>query len=72
MLYSKFTKSWIKTCNLCNVALIDQDKLFRNINYHKWDVQFLKKYCIIEKKSFKNQNFGYCLNPKCNNFIGNI
>ena len=38
MLYSKFTKSWIKTCNLCNVALIDQDKLFRNINYCKWDV----------------------------------
>ena len=53
MLYSKFTKTWIETCTLCNIALIDQDKLFRNINYDKWDVQFLKKYCIIEKKSFK-------------------
>ena len=72
MLYSKFTKTWIETCSLCNVTLIDQQKLLKNINYHKWDVQFLKKYCIIEKKSFKNQNFGYCLNPKCNNFIGNI
>ena len=51
---------------------MDQEKLLKNINYHKWDVQFLKKYCIIEKKHFKNQNVGHCLNPRCNNFIGNI
>ena len=51
MIYSKFTKTWIKTCNLCNAALIDHEKLLKNINYHRWDVQFLKKYCIIEKKS---------------------
>ena len=55
-----------------NITLIDQEKLLKNINYHQWDVQFLKKYCIIEKKHFKNQNVGYCLNPKCNNFIGKI
>ena len=72
MIYSKFTKTWIETCNSCNIALIDQEKLLKNINYHKWDVQFLKKYCIIEKKHFKNQNVGHCLDPRCNNFIGNI
>ena len=72
MLYSKFTKTSIETCTLCNIALIEQDKLFRNINCHKWDVQFLKKYCIIKKKSFKNQNIGHCLNQRCNNHIGNI
>ena len=71
MIYSNFTKTWIKTCDLCNFALIDQEKLLRNINYQKWDVQFLKKYCIIEKKSFKNKNHGYCLNYSCDNFIGN-
>ena len=71
MIYSNFTKTWIRTCDLCNVALIDQEKLLRNINYQKWDVQFLKKYCIIEKKSFKNQNHSYCLNYSCDNFIGN-
>ena len=42
MMYSNFTKTWIKTCDLCNVALIDQEKYLRNINYQKWDVQFLK------------------------------
>ena len=72
MIYSKFTKTWIESCYLCNVALIDKEKLFRNINYQKWDVQFLKKYCIIEKKHFKNQSVGYCLNPRCNNFVANI
>ena len=72
MIYSKFTKTWIETCILFNIALIDQEKLLKNINYHQWDVQFLKKYCIIEKKHFKNQNVGYCLNPRCNNFIGKI
>ena len=72
MIYSKFTKTWIETCILCNIALIDQEKLLKNINYHQWDVQFLKKYCIIEKKHFKNQNVAYCLNPRCNNFIGRI
>ena len=30
-----------------------------------------KKCCIIEKKSFKNKNHGYCLNYSCDNFIGN-
>ena len=50
MLYSKSTKTWIETCYLCNVALIDKEKLLRNISYQKWDVQFFKKYCIIEKK----------------------
>ena len=72
MIYSKFTKTWIKTCNLCNVALIDHEKLLKNINYHRWDVQFSKKYCIIEKKSYKNHNVGHCLYPKCNNFIANV
>ena len=72
MIYSKYTKTWIQTCNICNVALIDQEKTFRNINYQKWDIQFLKKYCIIEKKTFKNQNVGWCLNHRCNNYIGNI
>ena len=72
MIYSKFTKTWIDTCDLCNAALIDQEKFLKNINYHKWDVQFLNKYRIIKKKSFKNQNDGHCLNPRCNNFIGNI
>ena len=66
MIYSKYTKAWIKTCDLCNVAIIDYE------NYHTWDVQFLKKYCIIEKKSHKKNNVGYCLNPRCHKFIGNI
>ena len=66
MIYSKYTKTWIKACDLCNVAIIDYE------NYHTWDVQFLKKYCIIEKKSHKKNNVGYCLNPRCHKFIGNI
>ena len=31
MIYSKFTKTWIETCNSCNIALIDQEKLLKNI-----------------------------------------
>ena len=72
MIYSKFTKKWIKTCDLCNVALIDENKLFRNVNYRKWDVQFIKKYCLIKKKDYKNTNNGYCLNDRCNNFIAKL
>ena len=72
MIYSKYTKTWIRTCDFCNVALIDYEKLLENINYHTWDVQFFKKYCIIEKKSYKKNNVGYCLNPRCDKFIGNI
>ena len=65
MIYSKFTKTWIKTCDLCGIALIDYEKLFKNVNHNKWDIQFLKKYCIIEKKSYKKNNWGYCLNSRC-------
>ena len=56
MIYSKFTKTWIKTCDLCGIALIDYEKLFKNVNHNKWNIQFLKKYCIIEKKSYKKNN----------------
>ena len=53
MIYSNFTKTWIETCNLCNTGLIDYEKIFKNVSHDKWDIQFLNKYCIIEKKSYK-------------------
>ena len=69
MIYSNFTKAWIETCNLCNTGLIDYEKLFKNVSHDIWDIQFLKKYCIIEKKSFKKTNWGYCINTRCKAYM---
>ena len=69
MIYSNFTKTWIETCNLCNTGLIDYEKIFKNVSHDKWDIQFLNKYCIIEKKSYKKNNWEYCINIRCEAYM---
>ena len=69
MIYSNFTKAWIETCNLWNTGLINYEKLFKNVSHDKWDIQFFKKYCIIEKKSYKKSNWGYCINTRCKAYM---
>ena len=47
MIYSKFYKTWIKTCDLCGAAIIDWRTDHKNVYVDKWHKQFLKKYFII-------------------------
>ena len=49
MFYSNFLKKWVKTCERCNIALINWKTDVENVYIDKqnyWYNQFLKKYFI--------------------------
>ena len=50
MFYSNFLKKWVKTCERCNIALINWKTDIENVYIDKqnyWYNQFLKKYFIF-------------------------
>ena len=73
MFYSKFLKKWIKTCERCDIAVIDWKTDVENLCIDKqnyWYNQFLKKYFIICKEFYEiRSNSGYCINKNCKKYM---
>ena len=56
MFYSNFLKKWVKTCERCNIALINWKTDIENVyidNQNYWYNQFLK----TSKKNRNNKTF---------------
>ena len=56
MFYSNFFKKWVKTCERCNIALINWKTDIENVYTDKqnyWYNQFLKKHFIINKEFYE-------------------
>ena len=73
MFYSNFFKKWVKTCERCNIALINWKTDTENVYIDKqnyWYNQFLKKYFIINKEFYEIRlNSGYCINKNSKKYM---
>ena len=73
MFYSNFLKKLVKTCERCNIALINWKTDIENVYIDKqnyWYNQFLKKYFIINKEFYEiRSTCGYCINKNCKKYM---
>ena len=69
MIYSKFYKIWLKTCDLCGVAVVYSKIDFKKIKFDIWNEKLLNDYFITRNQYFKMQTCGYCVNSECGAYL---
>ena len=69
MFYSNFLKKGIKTCERCDIAVIDWKTDVENVCIDKKNYQFFKKYFTIDREFYEiRSNCGCCINKNCKKY----
>ena len=73
MFYSSSLKKWIKTCERCDIAVIDWKTDVENVCIDKqnyWYNQFFFLKIIISEEFYQiRSNCGYCINKNCKKYM---